>query len=301
MLKSASLLLSGLFLSCTAIAASDVYRWVDKNGQAHYGDHTPQESTIKVAHTKVESLDSGEITEMNIVDRTNGWDVYARNMLQGPIELSLSFDKSNAVIAKPRLPLRRVLNPRERVLLASIDATGSNAYLSLKMESVPGNSLAVPKDIMYQLPIDKNAALRIAQGFNGRRTHTDEQNRFAVDFSMPVGTPILAARGGIVMQTSGDFDRAGVNKEKYATRANIVRIVHEDGSMAVYAHLKQNGIMVREGQRVSVGQLIAYSGNTGYSTGPHLHFCLQVNKGLHLVSIPFRMNGPNGELRLSRK
>ena len=103
------------------------------------------------------------------------------------------------------------------------------------------------------------------------------------------------------MQTIGGFERTGTNAKKFADRTNIIRIWHDDNTMGLYAHLKQGGIMVREGQRIKTGQLIGYSGNTGYSTGPHLHFCLQVNKGMRLVSIPFRMNGPNGELRLTRK
>ncbi len=302
MSKRACLVLTGLLLSCMAtVAASEVYRWVDKKGQVHYEDRAPQGTASKVTQRDAGIREPDEISEMDIVERGNGWDVYVRNLLHGPVEASLAFGKINAVSAKPGLPMRQVLNPRERVQITRVDATGPNAFLSLNMQSVPGSSLAAPKDILYQLPIDKKTALKVAQGFDGRLTHTDEQNRFAVDFSMPVGTAILAARGGIVMQTTGNFDRTGTNQQKYAARANIVRILHEDGSMAVYAHLKQNGIMVREGQRVIAGQLIAYSGNTGFSTGPHLHFCLQVNKGMRLVSIPFRMNGPNGELKLSRK
>ena len=60
----------------------------------------------------------------------------------------------------------------------------------------------------------------------------------------------------------------------------------------------ENGAMVRVGQNVSLGQLIGYSGNTGYSSGPHLHFCVQINSNGRLVSIPFRMVGPNGFLPL---
>ena len=100
------------------------------------------------------------------------------------------------------------------------------------------------------------------------------------------------------MQVESGFDKAGLNKEKYAERANLIRIVHDDGSMAIYAHLRENGAMVRVGQRVSLGQLIGYSGNTGFSSGPHLHFCVQINSAGHLVSIPFRMVGPNGFLTL---
>lgn len=300
--KSAGFVLTALLLSFPlASPAGEVYRWVDKKGQVHYEDRAPQGTASKVTQQDAGIREPDEITELDVVERNNGWDIYIRNLLNGPVEAGLKFGESKAVVAKPGLPLQRVLNPRERVQVTRVDATGPNAFLSLNMASVPGSSLAAPRDFIYQLPIAKKEALKIAQAFNGRLSHTDEQNRFAVDFSMPVGTAVLAARAGVVMQTTGSFERAGTNQEKYATRANIVRILHDDGSMAVYAHLKQNGIMVREGQRVAAGQLIAYSGNTGFSTGPHLHFCLQVNKGMRLVSIPFRMNGPNGELKLSRK
>lgn len=303
MLKQRVFLLTGLLALCSLAEAGDVYRWVDKKGQVHYGDRPPQETSSKITERTATDLEvPSDIAEINVVNRTNGWDVYVQNMLQGPVEVNVFFDeKSSGLTAKPALPMVRALKGREKLLLTSVDASGPRSYLSLHMTSMPGDSSAVPQNVMYQLPIDKKTALQIAQGFNGRQSHTDEQNRYAIDFSMPVGTPILAARGGLVMQTSGDFNRAGMNREKYAARANIVRIVHDDGTMAVYAHLKQGGVMVREGQRVATGQLIAYSGNTGYSTGPHLHFCLQVNRNMNLVSIPFRMSGPNGELKLTRK
>lgn len=303
MLKHWVFVLSVFLIFCHLAEAGDVYRWVDKKGKVHYGDRPPQETANKITQRKSTDLEvPADIAEINVVNRVNGWEVYVQNLLRGTVEVRVSFDeKSGGVRATPPLPVVRALKSREKLLLTSVDASGPQSYLSLKMTSMPGDSRAQPDNFMYQLPIDKKTALQIAQGFNGRQTHTDEQNRYAVDFSMPVGTPIMAARGGIVMQTSGDFDRAGLNREKYATRANIVRIVHDDGTMAVYAHLKQGGVMVREGQRVATGQLIAYSGNTGYSTGPHLHFCLQVNRKLNLVSIPFRMMGPNGELKLSRQ
>ncbi|MGH8107013.1 MAG: peptidoglycan DD-metalloendopeptidase family protein, partial [Arenimonas sp.] len=255
MLKRTCLVIAGFLLLGSAIAG-DVYRWVDKNGQVHFEDRAPQQVASKVTRHSVDEREPDEIVVLEIVDRSNGWDVYVRNLVYGPVEVELSFHKNKAVQAKPGLPLQRVLNARERALLTRIDAIGPNAEMGIKMEGAPGGRSGLPKDFLYQLPIDKKTAVRIAQAFNGRYTHNDEQNRFAVDFAMPVGTPILAARSGIVMQTTGTFDRAGTQKEKYATRANNIRILHEDGSMAVYAHLKQKGIMVREGQRVSVGQLI---------------------------------------------
>ena len=69
--------------------------------------------------------------------------------------------------------------------------------------------------------------------------------------------------------------------------------------MALYAHLRSEGALVRVGQRVRQGQQIGLSGNTGFTTGPHLHFAVQVNRGMRLESLPFRMNGPGGPLHIS--
>jgi len=107
---------------------------------------------------------------------------------------------------------------------------------------------------------------------------------------------VLAARSGVVMQVASDFDKAGLN-EKYGGRANFVRILHDDGTMALYAHLQESGVHVRLGQRVQQGQRIGLSGNTGFTSGPHLHFVVQVNRGMRLESIPIRMRGPMGLLK----
>lgn len=87
---------------------------------------------------------------------------------------------------------------------------------------------------------------------------------------MPEGTPIAAMRGGIVVQVKQDSDSGG-SDISFANEGNYVLIYHEDGTFAVYFHLRKNGSMVREGTRVSQGQRIAYSGNTGWSSEPHLH------------------------------
>ena len=133
--------------------------------------------------------------------------------------------------------------------------------------------------------------MKIEQEFNRKFSHTDVQNKFAIDFGVPQGTPVYAARAGVVMQVESDFDKAGLDLEKYGGRANYVRILHDDGTMGLYAHLRPEGVLVRSGQRVKTGQQIGLSGNTGFTSGPHLHFAVQVNRGMALVSLPFRMTG----------
>jgi murein DD-endopeptidase MepM/ murein hydrolase activator NlpD len=66
--------------------------------------------------------------------------------------------------------------------------------------------------------------------------------------------------------------------------------------MGVYLHLMQGSVSVREGQRINSGSPIARSGNTGNSTGPHLHFVVQRNVGLALESIPFDFAQPVNSL-----
>ena len=76
--------------------------------------------------------------------------------------------------------------------------------------------------------------------------------------------------------------------------ANFVQVLHDDGTYAIYAHLQLDTMRVRPGQRVARGEYIANSGNTGFSSGPHLHFVVVRNAGLRSESVPVTFAGPGG-------
>jgi murein DD-endopeptidase MepM/ murein hydrolase activator NlpD len=119
-------------------------------------------------------------------------------------------------------------------------------------------------------------------------------SRYAIDIAMPIGTDIHAARAGIVFEVASSSFRGGADAERYAESANIIRILHDDGTHALYAHLNRNGIRVRPGDQVERGDYIAESGNTGFSSGPHLHFAVMQNFGQRIESIPIVFEGPSG-------
>lgn len=236
----------------------------------------------------------GALARLVIEDRGAGHEAWAENLLAGPIEVVLRVDGGPAPAARPALPARATVPARGRVLVARVAAADAR----LRLEAVPGHPAAQVRDLEYAWPL-ATASLRIEQAWGGRFSHADDENRHAVDFATPVGTPVLAAREGVVMQLEGGFAEGGLDRPEDMARANFIRILHDDGTMAVYAHLAADGTEVRPGERVRRGQRIGRSGNTGYSGGPHLHFVVQANRGMRLVSLPFRMFGPGGILRFS--
>ncbi|MGH8353512.1 MAG: M23 family metallopeptidase, partial [Pseudomonas sp.] len=146
--------------------------------------------------------------------------------------------------------------------------------------------------LLYRYPLPwRGGPFRLTQGANGKYSHFTPKGRYATDIAMPEGTPILAARGGMVVRVENNQGGRGNNPS-----GNYVRILHKDGTMGVYLHLKRGSVAVREGQRVKAGSQIARSGNTGNSTGPHLHFVVQRNVGLALESIPFQFAQPVNSL-----
>ncbi|MCG8433237.1 MAG: M23 family metallopeptidase [Gammaproteobacteria bacterium] len=88
---------------------------------------------------------------------------------------------------------------------------------------------------------------------------------------MPVGTPVYAARGGVVVDVEESNFKGGW-KRGYGKYANYIVIQHADGSTGEYYHLSQHGAYVEQGDTVHEGQLIGLSGNTGHTAMPHLHF-----------------------------
>jgi murein DD-endopeptidase MepM/ murein hydrolase activator NlpD len=128
---------------------------------------------------------------------------------------------------------------------------------------------------VYALPYEEGKAFRVIQGYFSRFTHKE---RAALDFNMKRGTKITAAREGVVIRVKEDGTHGGL-KSKFRPQGNNIVIQHPDGSRSGYWHLQYNGALVNVGDTVHKGQLIAYSGKTGYTITPHLHFLVWRNVG----------------------
>jgi murein DD-endopeptidase MepM/ murein hydrolase activator NlpD len=104
---------------------------------------------------------------------------------------------------------------------------------------------------------------------------------------------VYAARAGVVINVRHDSFRGGA-QAALIDQANLVMILHDDGTIGAYGHLQWDAIRVRIGQHVKRGEYIANSGNTGFTTGPHLHFAVLRNAGAAAVSVPIEFEGIGG-------
>jgi murein DD-endopeptidase MepM/ murein hydrolase activator NlpD len=138
----------------------------------------------------------------------------------------------------------------------------------------------------FRLPWAVGSSFAAGQAFGGDRSHTGD-DRYAVDFPMPEGTPIHASRAGLVCYVRENFWEGGWDPALRA-KDNHVLIAHADGTLSRYLHLRHEGAVVELGQWVEAGELIGFSGNVGFSSGPHLHFDV-VRPGRDLVTqtVPF--------------
>jgi murein DD-endopeptidase MepM/ murein hydrolase activator NlpD len=147
---------------------------------------------------------------------------------------------------------------------------------------------------VYNLPYQKGKAYLLVQGYNSSFSH---RGRLGLDFKMKRGTPVHAARNGVVSYMEERFSEGGVNK-KYLRKANSIVIQHSDGSYAIYAHLQHNGASVERGDSIQTGQLIGYSGSVGYSAFPHLHFTVWKPGPKGRIQLPTRFHTKKGVIYL---
>ncbi|WP_095052365.1 peptidoglycan DD-metalloendopeptidase family protein [Pseudomonas sp. Irchel s3b2] len=281
----------GLLMASTSVVGMTIYRSTDASGVVSYSDRPTKGAKVFVFRDRmVERLERQVYLD---IKKQRGMDsVFVRNDLYAPVEIELSFAGLNNVSGAPSRPIRRVLPARSNIRLALLKATKAGRPLTYtpRFEYSLGDPAGAAMAYRYPLPW-RGGPFRLSQGANGQYSHYGPKNRYAMDIAMPVGTPIIAARGGMVVKTENRQTGRGNDPS-----GNFVRVLHDDGTMGVYLHLKKGSVSVREGQRVVVGSALALSGNTGNSSGPHLHFVVQRNTGLGLVSIPYQFNQPVGAL-----
>lgn len=143
---------------------------------------------------------------------------------------------------------------------------------------------------VYGLPFEEGKSFRVIQGYFSKFTHKE---RAALDFNMNRGTNITAARGGIVTRVKEDGKKGGGSR-KFRSEGNNIIITHEDGSRAGYWHLQHNGAMVKVGDSVKTGRVIALSGKTGFAFVPHLHFMVWTNHRNGWQQVPTRFKTSTG-------
>ena len=228
-----------------------------------------------------------------------GVSLIAQNTFFAPVEVAFRLTHTDNVgDAVPRQGLV-TLAPRsfaELALVAKADPTAAMGF-RCELQHLVGDPQAVhrPKQ-PYRLPYSLSASFPVSQAYPDTITHTDPSSQYAIDFVMPIGTAVYAARAGTVIEVASDFYEAGRDPSVDGPRANIVRVLHDDGTMSLYAHLNWNSIRVVPGQQVARGEYIADSGNTGYTTGPHLHFVVQRNDNGRMVSVPVVFAGAGGSI-----
>jgi Membrane proteins related to metalloendopeptidases len=226
--------------------------------------------------------------------------IYAKNIGFCPLTVDIQFPDLTNMATDVALPFTAVVPTRsEKFKLLTIAPSknfkGGNMSYRYSFNYNVGDIINAKHndDYEYLLPFASNKSYIVGQGYGGRYSH---QNLNCLDFNMDVGSKVCAAREGTVIRVKEDSN-TGCKTARCQGKANYIVIYHEDGTSARYIHLKHNGSKVEIGDEVKAGDVIGYSGNTGWSSGPHLHF--EVNQpGKNIVyTIPTKFKTKDGMKR----
>ncbi|WP_299770107.1 M23 family metallopeptidase [uncultured Pseudoteredinibacter sp.] len=273
----------GLILS-TLVSAHGVYKYKDKHGNWVFTDKKPKHSAELIT-LKKSPRQSRHHPWLEEVRKDGKRQLFLHNPVHAPLQF---FYRSSELGEKT---IQFSAEGAGQYLLRE----GQRSFGDLKTGWAIGKGNIRHSQDIYQLPFDSKKRLLISQGFNGRFSHTGRGNRFALDIAMEVGTNIVAARSGIVAIAKDDYHMGGA-KRYFLDKANHITIYHKDGSSAVYAHILQSSAKVKPGDKVTAGQIIARSGSSGYSTGPHLHFVIRGLENNRVRSFPFRLKNRDGKV-----
>lgn len=301
MMRRISVLLLVCLASICAEAAT-VYKYKDDKGQWVMTDKPPAAGAVAEVESR-RLLFTEKHHKIAVVNRGSRQRpvLYVVNQTAGPAQVWVEFTLQENLRFSQQPPFEWVVPGFAEQFALQLEPAQAQRSWSYEWTYffIPGAPVRLEDIGRPELGLPfRGGPFRISQAFMGEASHKQSrQAHFAVDISMPDGTAIVAVKAGTVTEVERDFSRSGWSEE-YADEANYVRVLHDDGTMSVYAHLAPDRVEVVPGQNVRAGQLLGHSGGTGFSTGPHLHFVLQANQGRELVSVPFRFRGFSTEPRV---
>lgn len=226
-----------------------------------------------------------------------GYNFYAENLFPVECWVKLEFKEFKNLRTDRELPFETVVKKNSgKVFLFKAKPVSKKKrygfrYLYRYIKGDPYKK--TDSEHLYIFPYKHGSKYKISQGYMGGITHFGDDG-YALDFQMKEGTHVIAARDGVVVEVKEDSNIGGPT-EKYNKHGNYVLIYHSDGTFADYVHLKRNGALVEVNDVVKAGDVIGLSGNTGRSSGPHLHFSVSkpTVRGKR-VSIPVKFLNHDG-------
>jgi hypothetical protein len=209
--------------------------------------------------------------QMNYVQTDTGYDIVVDNNMFCPVSLEVSFDLKNLKSNKGNNKVFIVPTRKQQYVITSLIVVDISKGYKFAYESRSNygneNLKDYDRDYIYQLPFARGSSSLVMQGYDGKISH---KNVKALDFDMPIGTDVHTVRKGVVVELV-ESNHGHCPSKECADLNNFIIIYHSDGSFAEYTHIKQDGALVEVGDTVQTGQLIAHSGDVGWSSGPHLH------------------------------
>ncbi|MDF1879928.1 M23 family metallopeptidase [Sulfurimonas sp. MAG313] len=263
-----------------------------------YQEVVHKEQALKLRQLLVAKKKGGVI----VYAQENKGDIefYIENLFEMHVSASLFIQNIKGYETRSKLPYKLVLGAKEKRKVLRLHNTTKKkgvGHFSSHISWVKGSVDAIEnKDFLYALPFHNSQ--RVSQGFNGKTSHKGNA-KYAVDFAMDIGTPVYAARGGKVVELVQRHTQHGMDLSM-RQYANYIIIEHSDKTLGRYFHLKQNGAKVKLADKVKQGDLIALSGNTGRTSGAHLHFVVtkaqSVGNEYKSISLPIKFVCSNGVL-----
>lgn len=266
-----------------------VYKYQDENGNWVFTDKKPTDQAVDTLDIQSRGDQNDTQLKFTVVHDQDDYLLKVQNPYYTPVEVLAQFKESGRRVRKV-VPARS-----EAELVRAAENAGAFDY-----QWAWGDPNDAPQSQVYAFPIGRTGDYQISQGFFGRFSHAREPSLYAIDIAMPAGTDLVAAKAGVVFSVRDDYQFGG-NNPYFLDKANHVNILHADGTYATYAHILVGSALVKPGDRVDVGQKIARSGSSGFSTGPHLHFVIRRNIGLRSASMPFQLRDAKGNLYSPRQ